>query len=195
MKNGVKTMLAGGFLLASAIAIPVMIMVPSLSSEGPSGEQFKVPGVGVLDIDAPGRFYVWHEYKGSFEGQRYSSRNRKARGAIIAVKRNGGELMNFVNDESISFSLGNRSKQSLGYIDATEIEPVVIEVSGLEDELIFSASRYQLFKTLRKIGFSVACGAVCGLAGLGFLIWGIFKLVKAGRRVRLLSANQPPPLC
>ena len=175
MKKGVKTMLAGGLLLVSAIAIPVMIMVPSLSSEGPSGEQFRVPGVGVLEVDAPGRYYLWHDYKASFEGERYSSGNRKAEGANIAVKRGGGELMNFVVDESTSFSLGNRSSQSLGYIDATEIGPVIFEVSGLSEELIFSAGRYELFNTLRHIALSVIAGAICGLAGIGFLIWGIVK--------------------
>lgn len=193
IKKGVKTMLVGGLLLVGAIAIPVAVMVPSLSSEGPSGEQFVVPGVGVLDVDAPGRFYLWHEYKSSFEGKRYSSGNRKADGANIVAKQDGGEVMNFVVDESTSFSLGNRSKQSLGYIDVTEVGPVIFEVSGLDDELIFSASRYELFKTLRKIGLSVITGAVCGVAGIGFLIWGIVKLVNAGRRERLL-ANQPPPL-
>lgn len=194
MKKGVKTMLAGGLLLVSAIAIPLMIMVPSLSSEGPSGEQFKVPGVGVLDIDAPGRYYLWHDYKASFEGQHYTSRNRKASGAKIVFKREGGRRLNFVVDKSTSYSLGNRSKQSLGYVDATEIGPVVIEVSGLNEELIFSAGRYELFKKLRHIALSVIVGAICGIAGIGFLIWGIVKLVNAGKRERLLAANQPPPL-
>ena len=54
-------MLVGGVLLVSAIVVPLAVMVPTLSSEGPRGEQFKVPGVGVLEVDVPGRYYVWHE--------------------------------------------------------------------------------------------------------------------------------------
>ena len=85
MKKGAKTMIIGGILLVSAIAIPVAVMVPSLSSEGPLDEQFQVPGVGIYEVEEPGRYYLWHDYQNTFTGTDFKWPDIPS-GAKISVK-------------------------------------------------------------------------------------------------------------
>jgi predicted xylose isomerase-like sugar epimerase len=79
--------------------------------------QSKVPGIVSVQIDAPGRYYVWDNHWTTFEGERIKYAADCPAEARVTVSDSGGNHLKFTPDASESWSIGNNGKTSIGYID------------------------------------------------------------------------------
>ena len=71
MKPGIKTIIAGAVLfVVGALVIPLVVVLPLVL--GKSHEfQFKAPGNAEITVNAPGRYYLWNNFRTVYEGKSY----------------------------------------------------------------------------------------------------------------------------
>ena len=195
MKKGVKTILAGSVLLAASVAIPVAHVVPLVRGTASASDvQFLVPGAGVIEVTAPGRYYLWHDYKTDFRGKYYQGPSTLQGAFTVSVRRENGSVVDYVVDSSTSYSLGNRARKSLGYVDVEEPGTLTFDVAGDLKEAVFSVGRSELSEKLLGLAKGMISAVLCGLVGLVAVIWGAVKFSRGRQQERLLASQTPPPL-
>lgn len=185
MKAGVTTIVVGIIFIFGAFAAPAAIVLPLILPRllgDASEEQFKVPGRVEVMAEEPGRYYLWNDYQTVFRGKTYNRSKSVPDGMEIRITHaKTGEPFDFVSDTSISSSSGANSKNTIGYVEVKEPCRVAIEVSGGEEERVFSFSPFRLWRMLKLILGGFALSFVLGVAGVGVTIWGIVKVARAGK--------------
>jgi hypothetical protein len=181
MKRGIKTIIAGGVLFVlGAFVIPLFCVVFAVLYLllGPSNEvQFKIPGSAQATIEKPGRYYVWNDFRTIYEGKNYDRSEKIPDGVEIRIHDSNGELLKFVGSSAISSSAGASSKNSIGYVEVERPGKVGIEVSGGNEERIFSFSQLGFLKPLGLILGGFGLSILVAIAGCGITVWGILKLI------------------
>lgn len=181
MKPGVKTIIAGAVLfLIGAVVVPLSIALPLILGT-PKAAQFIIPGTMATKIEKPGRYYLWNDFQTMYDGKSYNRSESIPDGLEIHVRDSKGEPINFVSDTSITMSNGGASRHSIGYVELASPGKVSIEVSGGNEERVFSFAQSGLLKMFVRIVGGVGIALVFGFAGFGIIIWGIVKLVR-GRK-------------
>lgn len=179
MKLGTKRIIGGACLLVLAAAITPAAIAYHLLRADPSSQQFQAPGVMDIDVQQPGRYYVWNEYQTIYEGRVYDRSEELPDGMQITItKRPSGKSIALVGRQSISSSSGPSSKRSIGYIDLETPASLRIEVSGLDDERVIGFSRSRIKMILLWIVAGGITASLLGLGGLGLLAWGIITLAR-----------------
>ena len=176
MKSGIITIITGIALFLIGTCIIPAIFAIILVLGGLKELQFKVPGTAQATIEKPGRYYIWNNYETVYKGRSYSRSEKLPDGMEIRIKDSDGKLFDFVSDSSTSSNGMGSSKKSIGYIEAKSTGKVDIEVTGGNEERIFSFAQSGILKTLLTV-FGIV--VLFGFAGFGVTIWGIVKLVMA----------------
>lgn len=190
MKSGIKIIIIGGALtILGAFIIPVLAIIPLLLADR-NEVQFKAPGTIQVPVDKPGRYYLWNEYQTIYKGRSYNRSERIPDGMEIRIKDSSGQLLEFVSNGSMSSQIGSNFKQSVGYVEVKNTGIVDIEVSGGNQEMIFSFSRSGMFKIIVIAFGGFALSGIVALTGFGVIIWGIVKLLQANKSAG--SNNQMP---
>ncbi len=181
MKRGIKTIIAGVVLfILGAVVIPVLCILPLILGHS-SAPEFKVPGSFDATVDAPGRYYVWNDFRAIFEGKTYNSSTNLPNGISIQVRTADGRALQFVGDTSTSMSTGSSSKNSIGYVEVERPGKVTIQVSGSNEERIFCFAKSELLRMFGQILGGFVLSMLVAVAGIGVIIWGVIKRVQAGR--------------
>jgi hypothetical protein len=182
MKPGIKTIIAGAALFVlGAVVIPLLVILPLIL--GKSDEvQFKVPGTVQATVKEPGRYYVWNNFRIFYEGKNYDRSETIPDGIEIRIHNAKGEPLKFVSDTSTSATVNSSAKNSIGYVEVERPGTVGIEVTGGNEERVFSFSQSRFLKMFGMFlgGFGLAM--LAGVGGFGIIIWGIVKLVRANKQ-------------
>jgi len=183
MKKGIKTIITGSVLfILGTFVIPFLCVIP-LFPDGSKDVQFKVPGTIQAVIDKPGRYYLWNDYRTIYKGKSYNRSESIPDGLEIKIKDSNGKLLDFVCNSYNSTYSGDNARKSIGYVETKNVGKVDIEVSGGNEERIFSfSSSSNLLKIIVLFFGSFAIAALFALAGVGITIWGIVKLVNANKK-------------
>jgi hypothetical protein len=182
MKPGVKTIIAGGAtLLLGIIVVPLVFILPLL--HGKQGNaQFKSPGSGVFAIKEPGRYYLWNDFRTVYDGKVYDKSETIPDGYEFRFRDADNLQLEFLSDSSISSSFNSSAKKSVGYVEVPHPGKVTVEVSGGNEERIFSFSQSRLLKMLGLILGGSALFMLFCLGGIGLIVWGISKLARSNRK-------------
>ncbi|HEY5042390.1 MAG TPA: hypothetical protein VIK53_10345 [Verrucomicrobiae bacterium] len=181
MKPGFKTIIAGVLVfLAGVIVLPLCVVLPLILGHS-HNLQFKVPGSAEANIENPGRYYLWNDYQTVFNGRSYNRSEKIPDGMEIQIKDADGQPLQFFSDTSTSESGGGSSKNSIGYVQVEHPGKLEIQVSGGDGERIFSFSKSNLLKMFGIIMGGVGFSMLVGIIGIGLVIWGILKLVRASK--------------
>lgn len=182
MKPGIKTIIAGGVtFLLGAIVVPLLFVLP-LFFEHHDDAQFKVPGSTEVVLKEPGRYYLWNDFRTIYNGKSYDRSETIPDGLDIHIRDADGHQLEFVSDASTSMSSSSSSaKKSIGYVEVEHPGKVTIQVSGGNEERIFSFSQSGLLKMFGLILGAVGLSLITALAGLALIVWGIVKLTRSKR--------------
>jgi hypothetical protein len=186
MKRGIKTIIAGVVLFVlGAFVIPLLcgfLVVLPLFLGSSNEVQFKIPGTAEATVEKPGRYYVWNDYRTFYQGKNYDRSERIPDGVEIRIHDSKGGLLEFVGSTAISSTAGSSSKNSIGYVDIERPGKVSIEVSGGNEERVFSFAQSGILKLFGSILGAFGLSMLVAIAGFGITIWGIVKMVKAEKK-------------
>ena len=186
MKRGIKTIIAGVVLFVlGAFVIPllyaVFVVLPLLL--GSSNEiQFKIPGTTQATVEKPGRYYIWNDYRTFYQGKNYDRSERIPDGVEIRIHDSKGGQLEFVGSTAISSTASSSSKNSIGYVDIGSPGKVSIEVSGGNEERIFSFAQSGILRMAGSFLGAFGLSMLVAIAGFGITIWGIVKLVSGDKK-------------
>ncbi len=176
-------MIAGGVIfMFGAIVVPVLIILTAILGKS-NAVQFKVPGTCETSVGKPGRYYLWNDFQTVFNGKSYHRSKTLPDGMEFKIHTADGALLPFVSDTSITSSVNGSSKDSIGYVEIQSPGRVKIEVTGGEEERIFSFAPSDLFNILGLLAGGVGLSALVALSGLGLGLWGIIKFVNSRQKV------------
>ena len=178
MKRGIKTMLVGAALIVMGVLGAVAVFLPLIRG-GATEVQYRVPGSFDVSVEEAGRYYFWDNHRTLFEGTSYNREARLPDGMTIEIRDSSGGRCDFVADSSISWSVGNHSKESVGYIDMDAAGTVQVDVSGGGEERILSFSQSSLLQVMGRVFIGLGFAGLMGVLGFGVLIWGVVKLVRS----------------
>jgi hypothetical protein len=179
MRPGVKLIIAGSVLMvAGVLVVPLMVIVP-LVLEDRLDVRFEVPGTAEAEVVEPGRYYLWNDFETVFEGTSYNRSEKVPDGYEIRIRDAEGKLLEFTGNASITSSGPKGSKKSIGFVEVTEPGSVAIEVSGGDEERIFSFGPSIIFKILGMVFGGLGLAMLVGGAGFGVIIFGIVKLARS----------------
>jgi hypothetical protein len=196
MKTGAKTIITGIFLIVlGAFVIPLTVIL-SLVLDDSNEKQFKIPVTTVITIEEPGRYYLWNEYQTIFNGRSYNRSKSIPDGIEIKIKsQKTGESYNFISNGSISSNNNGSSRNSIGYVDIQNVGSIDIEISGGNEERIFSFSQFDLWDIFGLILGGIGLSMMVCLSGVGLTIWGIINVSKSNKKakqVKPVNVTNPP---
>lgn len=171
-----KLVLGSVLLLLGGLAIPAGIMIPAL--DAPAEEiVFEVPGQASLEVEAAGRFYLWHNYRTIHQGRQVVHDKHLPDGMSFELTRlDDGSTLALQPRSNINTEMADAASSSVAYVDIEQPGRFRIEVGGGDDRtrvMSFSRSRFMLFA--RAIGFSLLSIAVLGTAGIVLIVLGIVQ--------------------
>jgi hypothetical protein len=179
MKPGIKSIAAGAVLfLLGAFVFPLLVILPLFLGES-NEVRFRVPGSVAASVEKPGRYYLWNDFRTVYEGRSYNRSEGIPDGIEIRVHDAEGQSLEFVGDKSISSSSGSSSRNSIGYVQVGSPGQLKIEVSGGNEDRIFSFSQSGLLKMFGLILVGGFLSVLAALCGFGLIVWGTIKLVKS----------------
>lgn len=181
MKSGIATIIAGLVLFVlGAFVLPLAcVLLLVLGHKEPV--QFKVPGTQEINVEKPGRYYLWNDFQTVYEGKSYDRSEHLPDGMEIKIRDSNGTPLRFVSDGSMSSKDNDSARNTVGYVEIENPGKVKIEVSGGNEERIVSFEQSQL---LKMAGFLVAdfgVSALVALGGFALGIWGVIKLVRSNK--------------
>ena len=173
MKRGSRRALVGVFTVVGAVVF-FGVMFSTLYRGVSLDPQFPASGnieVSTLDHD---RYYLWDNYVTMFKGERLRHSSKFPDDVEISVKDGLGQELEFTPDTSHSWSIGNHSKRSIGYVEAIPGSDLTIQITGGDGQRVLSFAKADMKRDLwRKLGgFIIA--VIVGGVGVIFGIWGIF---------------------
>jgi hypothetical protein len=178
MKPGIKPLIAGvALVVIGAFVVPASIILPLLLSDA-DGVQFLAPGRAECLVEAPARYYLWHDYQTVFEGTTYDRAVAIPDGLTISVSPSEGKALAIISSGSMSMTSGSEASQSIGYVDIPEAGIWTVEVAGDADSFVVSFAESKL---LQMFGIIFVAAAVClllGGAGVIFVVIGIARLAQ-----------------
>ena len=172
----VKLLLGVILLLVGGLGIPAGILIPAFNA--PNEEVvFESPGQAKLNVEAPGRFYLWHEYRVIHNGRQVVRNERLPNGMTFDVIRaDDGSTLAFEPRSSITTEMGGSASRSIGYVDVESPGEFRIAVRDGDDQTrIMSFSRSRFMPIARAVGFSLLSLAVLGTAGVILIVLGIAR--------------------
>lgn len=191
MKPGLKTLIAGVlFFILGGIVIPVFLIFSLFFNES-SNHQFLVPGAQEVTVSEVGRHYLWNDYQTIYGGKSFSRSEDIPDGLEITVADESGKVLAFIGDTSTSFSSGNNSKNSIGYVEVGDPGKLLVFVSGNFEERVFSFSQSLFMKRfLTTIGGGLLA-FLLAFTGLGLGVWGIVKLIRNKTEKQQIANSAP----
>ncbi len=176
MKKGLKTVITGAVLFVLAVfVLPLALLVPVVLQDS-SPSQFLIPGVAEFELEAPGRYYLWNDYRTIFEGESFHRSESLPDGLRMVVRGAAGDELKLITDASISLSSGSRSQRSIGYVDVPQAGSWEVEVSGEVKSRVFSFGESKVLKLFGLIFGAAVCCVILAVAGLIVGVIGVVQL-------------------
>jgi len=164
---------AGAVALAGVIAMAALIAWFVLTLD--KGVQFLGPGRHTVELDKPGKYLVWNDYRTVFRGRSYDESEKLPPGVRISV-------LDKASSQALAVSASHGTTSSIGNTSSVSVSQFVIErpgsyeivVEGDFPPRVFSASRDFLFSLLGVIFGAFALifggfGAAIGIAAWAFI--------------------------
>ena len=192
MKKGIKLIILGiGIFILGAIVVPTAIVLSVVFADT-HVEKFLVPGTTRDQIEQPGLYYLWNNYETVFKGTTYNRSESIPDGFKIRIKNTDTcERLDFVSYTSMSSSTGNSSKNTIGYVEVKKPCTLQIEVTGGTEQQVFSFSQSDFLKIMGLFLGGFVVTMVLALTGIGIVVWGIVRLVRANAESKQSDSTDP----
>jgi len=184
---------AGAVALAGVIAMAALIAWFVLTLD--KGAQFLVPGRHTVELDKPGKYLVWNDYRTVFQGRSYDESEKLPPGVRISVlDKAGGRALAVSASHGATSSIGDTRSVSVSQFVIERPGSYEIVVEGDFPPRVFSASRDFLFGMLGVIfgAFALIFGGF-GVA-IAIAVWVFIKREEglgAARRAAAAATAAP----
>ncbi len=183
-----KAFTIGLILLVAGIAIFAVTFFRLIGGHA-LDEQTQVPGTLHVVIDQADRYYLWDNHWTLFDGRRVQYPKGCPDDIRVTVLDSEGGELQFVADSSKSWSIGNSSKTSVGYVDVPDAAELQLKIENLDRERIFSVSNDTMKQELWDRLGGLGIGIVIGLLGLPITLVGLM-IRRRQRRLESSTAEQ-----
>jgi len=160
--------------VAVAIAIPWWMIA---TREAPT--RFLAPGVGAVEIRAPGRYVVWHEHRTVYEGRSFDLPPRLPHGVRLAVSAPDGVELR-TEPTSMTERWGSVERAAIVAFDAPAPGRYVVAVRGDAQPFVLAVSDEFLWPMLKAIAAAIAAAVIGIGAGLALLLTALIRGAAAG---------------
>lgn len=164
----------GVVFIFAGIAI-IAYTLSQLAGGAALDRQTKVPGTVTAELNEPGRYYIWDNHWTKFEGERVKYSSDWPNNAKVAVRETEGRELEFIPDRSLSWSIGNNGKTSIGYIEIDTPSSIELDIDDVGNGRIVSVSNRTMKQELWKRLGGFGIGLITAGIGAIVCILGVFK--------------------
>jgi uncharacterized membrane protein len=176
--TGAGWYVAAGALALAGIGGAVALAVSAFASLG-AAARFAVPGEGVVEVAAPGRQIVWHEYRSLLEGRTYSAEPEFPGGAQFTILAPDGGRLALAAAGQQTWNEGELKRSAVGEFEATSAGRYVVRVKGdFEPRVIAVASDFT-GRLLASIGGALMLGLLGVGGGIGMVAYALGRRADA----------------
>lgn len=178
---------AAGVALAGLAGAAALAVSAYLSLGEPT--RFLAPGAGSVEVAAPGRYVIWHEYRSTFENRTYRSEPGLPAGARFTVRGPEGPPLEVGSAGALSWKGGDAARQSVGRFEAPVAGRYTIVLDGDFPALVLAVTPDFLGHMLGSLGGA----ALLALLGVGTGIGLFVRAVGEGEAESRKSAPAAAP--
>jgi len=178
VRKGWGKVILGSVLMVAPLFVFIVSAIFYFSQSDSETNQFLVPGSMEVEIEEPGKYYLWHDHVTLFNGTSFSMPKEIPHGVKMEIRGADGEALALKGGLSTSVSSGNHSKVSIGYVEVDKAGWVKVSVSGDFEDRVFSLSKSSFGIFFGAIFGGVVLVGAMGTVGLVLLILGIVELAR-----------------
>jgi ABC-type multidrug transport system fused ATPase/permease subunit len=176
MKTSIMFIVSGVLLLILSTITPFLIIFPVLFYNTPE-YTFAAPGTTEFNITKEGTYYLWNDYKTTFNSKTYNLEQDLPENISFSLKNNNKkEAEDMTEDSSESNTVWNTERVSVGYYDLSPGK-YTMTVSGIDETRIFSFGKNQLEKMFPYIGIGMITAILSTPISLILILVGIVLMV------------------
>ena len=159
--------------------------------------RFLAPGAGTLEIEEPGRYTVWNEYRGTFQNRTYRAEPELPEGVRFTILAPGGRVLPLKPAGEESWNEGDVQRRAIGEFTAPTAGRYSIVVEGSFPPRVIAVGADFVG---RIVGVVLGAGAALLLgigAGVGVIVYALGRSEAQGKPAReqaAPAAQAPPPL-
>ena len=177
---------AAGVVGAAAIAVSAF-----LSLGDPV--RFVAPGAGTVEVQAPGRYVIWHEYRTTFENHVYRSAPGLPAGARFTVRGPDGPPLPVGPAGSQSWKGGAAERQAVGRFEAPGAGRYTVVLDGPFPPMVIAVTPDFMGRLLLSIGAAVLLALLGVGGGIGLFVYALGASAPAAGHPAVSAGAQAPP--
>lgn len=182
MKPGIKSIIAGvGLFSLGVVVLPLAIVLPIILTLNGHMMEFKVPGNFETNVVQAGRYYLYNDYQTIYQGKTYDNSTNLPGGIEIKILDSQGQALPFTGDTSFSVGGSGTERKSIGYVEVQSPGKVRIEVSGGDEERIFSFGQENFLRFFGLMFGALGLCSIIAFGGIGLAVWGIIRLTRSNK--------------
>ncbi len=183
MSTGVKLLITGIVITGISFILPIVGVLHFVL--GSPSIQFEVPGKKQITLESAGKYILYNDYITTYGDKNYRTGKQLPDGMAVEILTDyDNKKVDFKFDSSTTTQVMGTKSISVGSFEVTKPCKVEINVSGLEENRIFSISDFKLTKILILVGASVLTVSI----GVVLLIIGIVKIISSQVRKNISPA-------
>lgn len=160
-----------GFLIAAAVLVVWTFM--SLNNAASFVDLNRVPGSFEIEADKSGRYFLWDAEKTQFKGELFESSSAFPENTDVAIIGSDGQMLEFVQEDGDSISVGNNRHHNVGYVEVTDPTTFTVNVMvGDGGERLVSMGPGEHMHMLGGLMVRGITAGACLLLGLLFTLIG-----------------------
>jgi uncharacterized membrane protein len=135
--------------------------------------RFLAPGAGSVEVKAPGRYVVWHEYRTTFENRVYRSEPGLPAGARFTVRGPDGPPLPVGPAGSQSWKAGDVARQAVGSFEAPVAGRYTVVLDGPFASIVIAVMPDLMGRIAWSIGGAVLLAFLGVGLGIGLFVWAL----------------------
>jgi len=143
--------------------------------------RFVAPGAGTVEVRAPGRYVIWHEYRTTFENHVYRSAPGLPANARFTVRGPDGPPLPVGSAGSQSWKGGAVERQAVGRFEAPGAGRYTVVLDGPFPPMVIAVTPDFMGRLLLSIGAAVLLALLGIGGGIGLFVYALGAREPAAR--------------
>ena len=185
-----KRYLAAAAAAVAGLAGAAALAVSAYLQQGEPA-RFLAPGAGTVEVTAPGRYVVWHEYRTTFEKRVYRSDPQLPAGARFTVRGPDGPPLPVASAGAQSWKRGGVERQAVGRFEAPVAGRYTVVLDGPFEPIVIAVTPDFAGRILWSIGGAVMLALLGAGLGIGLFVWALGTREPAAKEAAMPAIPAP----